>query len=83
MLRLIDEFGGRADVREAFERNLYTTGPVSSMADHDAGHKAALEALRGHGTPEVRRWVGRLSREMRQLIDHERTYEEERSGGLG
>ena len=83
MSRLIDDFGGRADVREAFERNLYTTGPVSSMADHDAGHAAALEALRGHGTPEVSRWVGRLIRELGQIIAHERTYEVEHSGGLG
>lgn len=82
MSRLIDEFGERADVREAFETNLFTTGPVSSLADHDAGHEAALEPLRGHGTPEVRRWARRLSRKLRQLIAHERTYEEEHIAGL-
>ena len=82
MSRLIDDFGGRADVQEAFERNLHTTGVVSSLADHYASHEAALESLRGHGTPEVRDWARRLSRELRQLVDHRRTDEEERMAGL-
>ena len=83
MSRLIDDFGGRADVQEAFESNLHTTGVVSSMAEYYVGREAALEPLRGHKTPEVRRWAVRLSRKLRQLIDHERTYEEEHVGGLG
>ena len=82
MSRLIDGFGGRADVQEAFERNLHTTGVVSSLADHYASHEAALESLRGHGTPEVRDWARRLSRELRQLVARERTDEEERTAGL-
>ena len=81
--RVIDDFGERPDVQEAFERNLYTTGLVSSVADRYVGHEAALERLRGHGTPEVRRWARRLIRELGQRIDHGRTYEEEHSGGLG
>lgn len=83
MSRLIDDFGERADVREAFETNLFTTGPVSSMADHDARHEAALEPLRGHKKPVVGRWARRLSRKLRRLIAHQRTYEEEHVGGLG
>ena len=83
MSRLIDEFGERADVREAFERNLYNTGTVSSLAYHDARHEAALEPLREHGKPEVRRWARRLGRELRRRIARERTYEEEHVGGLG
>ena len=83
MSRLIDEFGERADVREAFERNLYNTGVVSSLADHYVSHQAALESLRGHGTPEVRRWARRLGRELRGRIAYERTSEEEHVGGLG
>ena len=79
---LIDDFGGRVDVQEAFESNLLTTGPVSSLADHYASHEAPLEVLRGHRTPAVRRWARRLSRELRQLIAHKRTDEEERMAGL-
>ena len=82
MSRLVDDFGGRVDVQEAFERNLHTTGPVSSLADHYASHEAPLEVLRGHRTPAVRRWARRLSRELRQLVDHRRTDEEEGMAGL-
>ena len=81
--RVIDDFGERPNVQEAFESNLRTTGVVSSMAEYYVGHEAALEPLRGHKTPEVRRWAVRLSRKLRQLIDHERTYEEEHVGGMG
>ena len=80
--RVIDDFGERADVQEAFERNLLPRGPVSSLADHYASHEAPLKLLQGHGTPAVRRWARRLSRDLRQLIAHRRTDEEERMAGL-
>ena len=83
MSRLIDDFGGRADVQKAFESNLFTTGAVSSLADHYASREAPLEVLQGHRTPAVRRWARRLSRDLRQLIAHKRTDEEERMAGLG
>ena len=82
MSRLVNKFGERDDVQEAFERNLHTTGPVSSLADHYASHEAPLEVLKGHRTPAVRRWARRFSRELRQLVDHRRTDEEERMAGL-
>ena len=82
MSRVIDDFGVRADVREAFESNLHTTGVVSSLADHYAGHEAAIELLRGHRAPEVGRWARRLSRELRRHIARERTREEEGMAGL-
>ena len=82
MSRLIDDFGERADVREAFEGNLHTTGVVSSLADHYASHEAAVELLRGHRTPEVGRWARRLSRKLRRHIARERTHEEEDMAGL-
>ena len=83
MSRLINDFGERADVQEAFESNLHTTGVVSSMADHYARYEAPLKLFQGHGTPVVRRWARRLSRELRQLIARERTREDERMAGLG
>ena len=82
MLRLIDGFGERADVQAAFESNLLPTGPVSSLADHYARYEAPLEVLNVHGTPAVRRWARRLSRDLRQRIARERTDEEERMAGL-
>ena len=82
MSRLIDGFGERTDVQDAFESNLLTTGPVSSLPDHYASHEAALEPLWVHGTPEVRDWARRLSRELRQHVARERTDEEERMAGL-
>ena len=82
MLRLIDGFGERGDVQEAFESNLHTTGVVSSLADHYASHEAAIGLLREHGTPEVGRWARRLSRELRRHIARERTHEEEDMAGL-
>ena len=81
--RVIDDFGERPDVQEAFERNLYTTGLVSSVADYYTSHVAPLKLLQKHEKPEVRRWAVRLSRELRRRIAHERTYEEEHMGGLG
>ncbi len=81
--RVIDDFGERPDVQEAFERNLYTTGLVSSVADYYASHVAPLKLLQKHEKPEVRRWARRLGRELCQRIDHGRTHEEEHSGGLG
>ena len=59
MSRVIDEFGERSDVQEAFERGLFPKGVVSSLAAHYAAHEGALRALRAHGTPEVRRWATR------------------------
>ena len=82
MSRLIDDFGARADVQDAVESNLHTTGPVSSLADHYASHEAPLKLLKEHGTPAVCRWARRLSRDLRQLIAHRRTDEEERMAGL-
>ena len=82
MSRLIDDFGERADVQEAFESNLHTTGVVSSLADHFARYEAPLKLLQGHETPGVRDWARRLSRELRQLVARERTDEEERMAGL-
>ena len=82
MLRLIDGFGERADVQAAFESNLLPTGPVSSLADHYARYEAPLEVLNVHGTPAVRRWARRMSRDLRQRIARERTREEERRAGL-
>ena len=82
MSRLIDGFGERTDVQDAFESNLLTMGPVSSLADHYARYKAPLTLLQGHEAPRVRRWARRLSRELRQLVARERTREVERIAGL-
>ena len=83
MSRVIDDFGDRVDVQEAFESNLFTTGVVSSLADHYASHEAPLEALQGHQTPAVCQWAKRLSRDLRQLIVRHRTREKESTAGLG
>ena len=83
MSRVIDEFGGRVDVQRGFESNLFTTGVVSSLADHYATHEAPLKVLQAHRTPEVRRWARRLSRDLRQLVARKRAYEEEVTAGLG
>lgn len=82
MSRLIDDFGDRTDVQEAFESNLLPRGPVSSMADHYARHEAPLEVLKGHGTPAVRRWARGLSRKVRQIVADRRADEEELMAGL-
>ena len=80
--RVIDDFGERGDVQEAFESNLHTGGVVSSLADDYARYKAPLKLLQGHETPGVRRWARKLSRELRQLVARERTREEETMAGL-
>ena len=82
MSRIIDDFGARADVQEAFESNLHTTGVVSSFADHYADHMAPLTVLQKHEKRAVRGWATRVSRDLRRRIDHERAYEEEHMAGL-
>lgn len=80
MARLIDEFGERADVQQAFERSLLPKGVVSSLAAHYADLEGALAALRAHGTPEVRRWATRVRRTLRRDAAAERTWDEEMGG---
>ncbi len=82
MSRLIDGFGERSDVQDAFESNLHTTGVVSSLADHYASHEAALEALQGHEMPAIRHWARRLRRELGQHMARHRTHEQETTAGL-
>ena len=77
MSRVIDEFGERSDVQEAFERGLSPKGVYSSLADHYASQEGALATLRNHRTPEVRRWARRLHRETGRVIASSRVREEE------
>ena len=81
MSRVIDEFGERSDVQEAFERGLSPKGVYSSLADHHASQEAALATLRKHRTPEVRRWARRLHRETGRVIDSWRVREKEMGVG--
>ncbi len=80
MSRVIDEFGERSDVQEAFERGLSPKGVYSSLADHHASQEGALATLRKHRTPEVRRWARRLHRETGRVIASSRVREEEMGG---
>ena len=80
MSRVIDEFGDRSDVQEAFERGLSPKGVHSSLSDHYASQEGALATLRKHRTPEVRRWATRVRRTLRRDAAAEKTREEEMGG---
>ncbi|MDE2874312.1 MAG: type II toxin-antitoxin system MqsA family antitoxin [Gemmatimonadota bacterium] len=81
MSRVIDEFGQRSDVREAFEHGLSPKGVYSSLANHHASQEGALATLRNHRTPEVRRWARRLHRETGRVVDSARVRNEEMGVG--
>ena len=81
MSSVIDEFGERSDVLEAFEGGLSPKGVYSSLANHYTSQEGALATLRNHPTPEVRRWARRLHRETRRVIASSRVREEEMGVG--
>ncbi len=60
MSRLIQEFGGRARVRQALDSNIFSGGFGGSASSFFGRYNAALARLRdGHSSSAVRRWAGK------------------------
>ena len=75
--RLIDEFGGSDDVRQALDRNIHTFSWKGSRTTYYALHREPLAALRGHTKPQVRRWAASMQRNLEKEIENAHHEDEE------
>ena len=76
--RLLDEFGDNHDVLHAVASNLHTFVWSGSAQKYFARLKAPLRELLDHSRGSVRRWAKKMLHHLDELIDNERSREEER-----
>ena len=72
MLRLLDEFGEREDVRRAIEDNICTFGWSGSQSTYFSLYLGPLTKLVDHPKPQVRNWVKSLLRHLNSAIENAR-----------
>ena len=77
-VRLLDEFGDREDVLEAFDRNVHTFGWIGSITAYFALYEEPLSTLCDHRRHQVRRWASAMHRNLRAQIESARIEDEER-----
>lgn len=71
MNRLIQEFGGRARVRQALDSNIFSGGFGGSASSFFGRYKAALASLRdGHPSSALRRWAGKTLQTLAGTSEH-------------
>ena len=76
--RLLEEFGERDDVCQAFESNIHTYGWFGSAATHYARLREPLEQLLNHPKPRVRQWAEKMRGQIARCIARETIRDEER-----
>ena len=69
MMRLLNEFGDRDDVRRNLVANMHTFGWSGSRATYYALYEQPLQSLFEHSIGEVRRWARVTLIQMREQID--------------
>ena len=77
MVRLLDEFGDREDVREAIARNIRLFGWSGPSTNYFALYDEPLRMLRNHPKPKVRRWATATLRGLASAIENAHAEEEE------
>lgn len=77
MVRLLDEFGDREDVREAITRNIHPFGWSGPSTNYFALYDEPLRMLRNHPKPKVRRWATATLRRLAATIENAHAEEEE------
>lgn len=77
MLRLLNEFGGRDDVRRGIHQNMHTFGWTGSLTTYYALYEQPLQSLAQHPIGAVRRWAQIMLREMRNNIDFAKMEDDE------
>ena len=77
MSRLIDEFGGQADVWRGIGTNLHTFGWSGSISDYFELFKGPLGFLEEHPNGKVRAWARRLLREIESEANSARDHDDE------
>lgn len=78
MLRLIDEFGQREDVREEVAANIWTFGWSGSRTRSYEIFYDPLAGLAGHKFRDVRRWARRVSSQLKNAFEQAKNEDEER-----
>ena len=68
LLRLIEEFGDRPNVRDAAFGNLYSGGWSGSEENYRQIYAEPLAQLRDHPSPSVRNWARQTLRELEAMI---------------
>ena len=78
VLRLLDEFGDRADVQQSLLRNIHSFSWWGSTTEYFALHEAPLSKLHNeHPRPAVCRWAKRTLRSLAESSDSLRKFDEE------
>ena len=77
MLRLLDDFGDREDVRDAINANMNTFSWCGSLTNYYALYLEPMRALNDHPKGWVRQWAKSMFRQLERQIDQARREDEE------
>lgn len=78
MLRLIDEFGHREDVREEIAANIHTFGWSGSTTEYYEMFYEPLAELANHENRDIRRWATQVSNQLKDASERAKNEDEER-----
>lgn len=77
-LRLLNEFGGRDDVRRGLVQNMHTFGWSGSVTAYFALYEQPLRSLLEHSIGAVRRWARITLAQLREQIESAKMEDDER-----
>jgi hypothetical protein len=77
VMRLLNEFGDRDDVRHHLVLNMHTFGWMGSLTTYYALYEQPLRSLSEHSIGAVRRWAQVTLTQMRQQIDSAKMQDDE------
>ena len=81
--RLLNQFGDRPDVLNAFTRNLHNFGWSGSLANYFALYDSPLSELHAHKLGAVRRWADKTRSHLRDAAAAAHNEDEERDALSG
>src|SRR5262249_17353789 len=79
VIRLLDEFGDRDDVRRALSDNMRTFGWSGSMTTYYALYEDPLREIENHPSSDVRRWSKAMRAQFKKDISAARDEDEEQA----
>ena len=77
ILRLINEFGDREDVRDEVAGNIHTFGWSGSQTEYYQMFYEPLDKLADHGFRDVRRWAKDMKNDLENAYRRAKDYDEE------
>ena len=69
MIRLLNEFGDRDDVRRYLTQNMHTFGWCGSLTTYYALYEEPLRSLLDHPIGSLRRWAKEAHVQMRKQVE--------------